>query len=144
MEHATEPMQDLNLRLGVQLFNIILLFLSFLKRIRLEGWFCYIITKFKSQALRIIKIKYWKVGGSGNSPSLIPALWHFTSWTSNPRQTFLAQVYIYPRISKNLWRLILKFWLFWYREIKKLRFIIDQSKSLNTQNDILKWSLACS
>ena len=37
MEHATESMQDLNLRLGVQLFNIILLFLSFLKRIRLEG-----------------------------------------------------------------------------------------------------------
>jgi hypothetical protein len=37
MEHATESIQDLNLRLGVQLFNIILLFLSFLKRIRLEG-----------------------------------------------------------------------------------------------------------
>ena len=34
-----------------------------------------IITKFKSQALHIKKIKYWKVCGGGNPPSLIPALW---------------------------------------------------------------------
>ena len=33
-----------------------------------------IITKFKSQALYIIKIKYWKASGSGNPPSFIPAL----------------------------------------------------------------------
>ena len=31
--------------------------------------------KFKSQALHIIRIKYCNAGGSGNSPSLIPALW---------------------------------------------------------------------
>ena len=35
-----------------------------------------IITKFKSQALHIIRIKYWKVAGSGNSPSHIPAIWN--------------------------------------------------------------------
>ena len=35
-----------------------------------------IMTKFKSQALRIIRIKYWNAGGSGNPPSLIPALWN--------------------------------------------------------------------
>ena len=34
-----------------------------------------IMTKFKSQALDIIRIKYWKPSGSGNPPSLIPALW---------------------------------------------------------------------
>ena len=34
-----------------------------------------IITKFKSQALNIKKIKNGKVSGSGNPPSLIPALW---------------------------------------------------------------------
>ena len=33
-----------------------------------------IITKFKSQALHIIKIKYWRASGSGNPPFLIPAL----------------------------------------------------------------------
>ena len=33
-----------------------------------------IMTKFKSQALYIIRIKYWKDSGSSNSPSLIPAL----------------------------------------------------------------------
>ena len=33
-----------------------------------------IIAKFISQALQIIRIKYWKASGSGNSPSLIPAL----------------------------------------------------------------------
>ena len=32
------------------------------------------MTKFKSQALHIIRIKYWKSNGSGNTPSLIPAL----------------------------------------------------------------------
>ena len=36
----------------------------------------YIMAKFKSQALHIIKIKYCNAGGSGNSPSLIPALWN--------------------------------------------------------------------
>ena len=35
-----------------------------------------IMTKFKSQALYVIRIKYWKAGGSGNPPSLIPALWN--------------------------------------------------------------------
>ena len=34
------------------------------------------MTKFKSQALHIIRIKYWKASGSGNPPSLIPALWN--------------------------------------------------------------------
>ena len=33
-----------------------------------------IITKFKSQALQIIKIKYLKASGSGNPPFLILAL----------------------------------------------------------------------
>ena len=33
-----------------------------------------IMTKFKSQAVHIIKIIYWKASGSGNPPSLIPAL----------------------------------------------------------------------
>ena len=33
-----------------------------------------IITKFKSQALHIKKIKYLKASGSGNPPFLIPAL----------------------------------------------------------------------
>ena len=33
-----------------------------------------IMTKFKSQALHIIRIKYWKASGSGNPPSLIHAL----------------------------------------------------------------------
>ena len=31
-----------------------------------------IITKFKSQGLHIIRIKYWNAGGSGNPPSLFP------------------------------------------------------------------------
>ena len=35
-----------------------------------------IITKFKSQGLYIIRIKYWNAGGFGNPPSLIPALWN--------------------------------------------------------------------
>ena len=42
-----------------------------------------ITTKFKSQGLYIIGIKYYKAGGSGNPHFLIPALWniswHFTS-----------------------------------------------------------------
>ena len=33
-----------------------------------------IITKFKSQGLYTIKIKYWNASGSGFPPSLIPAL----------------------------------------------------------------------
>ena len=33
-----------------------------------------IITKFKSQALHILKIKYWKASGSGNPPFFISAL----------------------------------------------------------------------
>ena len=33
-----------------------------------------IITKFKPQALHIIRIKFWNPSGSGNPPSLIPAL----------------------------------------------------------------------
>ena len=35
-----------------------------------------IITKFKSQGLYTIKIKYWNASGSGFPPSLIPALWN--------------------------------------------------------------------
>ena len=35
-----------------------------------------IITKFKSQALLIKRIKYLKVGGSGNPSSFIPAFWN--------------------------------------------------------------------
>ena len=35
-----------------------------------------IMTKFKSQALHIIKIKYWNAGWSGNPPFLILALWN--------------------------------------------------------------------
>ena len=34
-----------------------------------------IMTEFKSQALHTTRIKYWKASGSGNPPSLIPALW---------------------------------------------------------------------
>ena len=33
-----------------------------------------IMTKFKPQALHIIKIKYWKANGNGNPPSFIPVL----------------------------------------------------------------------
>ena len=33
-----------------------------------------IMTKFKSQALHIVEIKYWKGSRSDNPPSLIPAL----------------------------------------------------------------------
>ena len=35
-----------------------------------------IIVKFKSQALHIKKIKYWKASGSGNLPSLNSTLWN--------------------------------------------------------------------
>ena len=31
-----------------------------------------IITKFKSQALHIVRIKYWKASGNGNPPSFLP------------------------------------------------------------------------
>ena len=34
------------------------------------------MTKFESQALQVIRIIYWKDGGIGNPPSLIPALWN--------------------------------------------------------------------
>ena len=34
------------------------------------------MTKFKSQGLHIIQIKYWNVSGSGSAPSLIPTLWN--------------------------------------------------------------------
>ena len=34
------------------------------------------MTKFKSQALHIIRIKYWNACGSGNPYSLIPTLWN--------------------------------------------------------------------
>ena len=34
------------------------------------------MTKFKSQGLYIITIKYWNASGSGLLPSLIPALWN--------------------------------------------------------------------
>ena len=32
------------------------------------------MTKFKSHALHMIRIKYWKASGSGNPPSIIPVL----------------------------------------------------------------------
>ena len=35
-----------------------------------------IMTKFKSQGLHIIRIKYWNASGSGSPPSLILALWN--------------------------------------------------------------------
>jgi hypothetical protein len=35
-----------------------------------------IMTKLKSQALYITRIKYWNAGGNGNPPSFIPALWN--------------------------------------------------------------------
>ena len=35
-----------------------------------------IMTKFKSQGLYIIRIKYWNASGSGSAPSLIPAHWN--------------------------------------------------------------------
>ena len=34
------------------------------------------MTKSKSPALHVIRIKYWKAGGIGNPPSLILALWN--------------------------------------------------------------------
>ena len=34
-----------------------------------------IMTKFKSQGLHVRRIKYYKAGGRGNLPFLIPALW---------------------------------------------------------------------
>ena len=44
----------------------------------LKSWYLEasedIITKFKSQGLYTIKIKYWNASGSGFPPSLIPAL----------------------------------------------------------------------
>ena len=43
-----------------------------------------IITKFKSQALHIKKIKYWKASGSGNPPSLIFALWKIAIYVLIP------------------------------------------------------------
>ena len=47
-------------------------------------------TKFKSQALHIIRIKYWNAGVSGYPPFLIPALWN----KGHTGQTFLARVYL--------------------------------------------------
>ena len=38
----------------------------------------HIMTKFKSQALQIIRIKYWNSAGSDNPPSLIPAHWNIS------------------------------------------------------------------
>ena len=35
-----------------------------------------IMTKFKSQGLHNIRIKYWNASGSGSSPSHIPAHWN--------------------------------------------------------------------
>ena len=35
-----------------------------------------IMTKFKSQGLHIIRIKYWNASGSDSPPSLIPAHWN--------------------------------------------------------------------
>ena len=46
------------------------------------------MTKFQSQGLHIIKIKYWKAGGSGNPPSLPHSYplehWHFTPYSKVP------------------------------------------------------------
>ena len=66
-----------------------------------------IMTKFKSQALHVIRIRYWKAGGSGNLPSLIPALWnigillhkqatlgkHFELDCNHPIDTYLQCTY---------------------------------------------------
>ena len=41
-----------------------------------------IMTKFKSQALNIIRIKYKKAAGSVKPPSFIPALWKSGIFTS--------------------------------------------------------------
>ena len=35
-----------------------------------------IMTKFRSQGLHIVRIKYWNASGIGSPPSLIPALWN--------------------------------------------------------------------
>ena len=34
------------------------------------------MTKFKSQGLYIIRIKYWNASGSGSNPSFIPTHWN--------------------------------------------------------------------
>ena len=77
-----------------------------------------IITKFKSQALHILKIKYWKASGSGNPPFFISALrkiaisgiktkfyvffWHTTVPTSERnqcvfKQQFNSSMLIFPQ-----------------------------------------------
>ena len=54
------------------------LYVMKLKISKFKGWHFVasedIITKFKSQGLYTIKIKYWNASGSGFPPSLIPAL----------------------------------------------------------------------
>ena len=75
-----------------------------------------IITKFKSQALHVIRIKYWKAGGNGNPPSLIPALWNIgillhkqakrqTIWTRLYINISFISVHQKKRFLFNLWAL---------------------------------------
>ena len=47
-----------------------------LKNSKFKFWSQWTMTKFKAQALHIIRIKYCSTGGRGNLPSLIPALWN--------------------------------------------------------------------
>ena len=58
-----------------------------------------IMTKFKSQALHVIRIKYWKAGGTGNPPSLIPALWNIGILLhKQATRTFWRPVYVSAKI----------------------------------------------
>ena len=54
------------------------------------------MTKSKQQVLHVIRIKYWKADGSGNPPSLIPALWNIGILLHKQatHQTFWVQEYI--------------------------------------------------
>ena len=58
-----------------------------------------IMTKHKSQALHITRIKYWKASGSGNSPSINHALWNIGILLH--KQSFWSQVYV-GSLQKNL------------------------------------------
>ena len=59
------------------------------------------LTKFKSQALHIIRIKYWKARGSGNPPFLIPALWKIAILGLKMKISilFCTRLYILPNSS---------------------------------------------
>ena len=63
-----------------------------------------IMTKFKSQALHIIRIKYWKSSGSGNPPSLIPALWKIAILGLKTKISilFCTRLYVYAKTNQFL------------------------------------------